>query len=729
MSISRFNAVEKASNRKAVEAVTPKQKVSEYYGENVFNRKAMQKYLSKETYKALTHAIDNGTPIDREIANHVAAGMRMWALEKGVTHYTHWFQPLTDGTAEKHDAFVEHDGNGGMIEEFSGKLLAQQEPDASSFPNGGLRNTFEARGYSAWDPSSPAFIVDDTLCIPTVFIAYTGEALDYKTPLIRSVEALNKAAKEVCNYFNEDVHKVITYLGWEQEYFLVDEELYSARPDLSLTERTLLGHESAKNQQLDDHYFGAIPSRVQEFMKDLEVECYKLGIPVKTRHNEVAPNQFELAPIYEECNLANDHNQLLMSVMKRVSRRHNFRVLLHEKPFMGVNGSGKHCNWSMGTDTGINLFSPGKDREDNLRFITFVVNTLMAVYKFNGLLKASIASATNAHRLGANEAPPAIISSFLGTQISEVLDKFENSSIEDAIEVDDKKRLSLGFGQIPELLLDNTDRNRTSPFAFTGNRFEFRAPGSSVNCGSAMLAVNSAVAYQLQQFKKDVEALQAAGKSKEVAIFETLKAYIKESKPIRFDGNGYCDEWKAEAARRGLDCENSVPLQYDAYLKPEVIRMFRETGVLSEKELEARNEVKWEIYIKKVQIEARVLGDLSMNHIIPVVLHYQSLLLSNITKLKETFSPEEYEDLSAEPRRLVRKLSKHVNAVSRMTDEMIEARKKANVITDYRSKAIAYHDTVVPFLDDIREHIDELELMVDNQMWPLPKYRELLFIR
>ena len=729
MSISRFNAVEKASNRKAVEAITPKQKVSEYYGENVFNRKAMQKYLSKETYKALTHAIDNGTPIDREIANHVAAGMRMWALEKGVTHYTHWFQPLTDGTAEKHDAFVEHDGNGGMIEEFSGKLLAQQEPDASSFPNGGLRNTFEARGYSAWDPSSPAFIVDDTLCIPTVFIAYTGEALDYKTPLIRSVEALNKAAKEVCNYFNEDVHKVITYLGWEQEYFLVDEELYSARPDLSLTERTLLGHESAKNQQLDDHYFGAIPSRVQEFMKDLEVECYKLGIPVKTRHNEVAPNQFELAPIYEECNLANDHNQLLMSVMKRVSRRHNFRVLLHEKPFMGVNGSGKHCNWSMGTDTGINLFSPGKDREDNLRFITFVVNTLMAVYKFNGLLKASIASATNAHRLGANEAPPAIISSFLGTQISEVLDKFENSSIEDAIEVDDKKRLSLGFGQIPELLLDNTDRNRTSPFAFTGNRFEFRAPGSSVNCGSAMLAVNSAVAYQLQQFKKDVEALQAAGKSKEVAIFETLKAYIKESKPIRFDGNGYCDEWKAEAARRGLDCENSVPLQYDAYLKPEVIRMFRETGVLSEKELEARNEVKWEIYIKKVQIEARVLGDLSMNHIIPVVLHYQSLLLSNITKLKETFSPEEYEDLSAEPRRLVRKISKHVNAVTRMTDEMIEARKKANVITDYRSKAIAYHDTVVPFLDEIREHIDELELMVDNQMWPLPKYRELLFIR
>ena len=729
MSISRFNAVEKASNRKAVEAITPKQKVSEYFGENVFNRKAMQKYLSKETYKALTYAIDHGIPIDREIANLVAAGMRMWALEKGATHYTHWFQPLTDGTAEKHDAFVEHDGNGGMIEEFSGKLLAQQEPDASSFPNGGLRNTFEARGYSAWDPSSPAFIVDDTLCIPTVFIAYTGEALDYKTPLIRSIEALNKAAKEVCHYFNEDVDKVITYLGWEQEYFLIDEDLYSARPDLSLTERTLLGHESAKNQQLDDHYFGAIPSRVQEFMKDLETECYKLGIPVKTRHNEVAPNQFELAPIYEECNLANDHNQLLMSVMKRVARRHNFRVLLHEKPFKGVNGSGKHCNWSMGTDTGINLFSPGKNREDNLRFITFVVNSLMAVYKYNSLLKASIASATNAHRLGANEAPPAIISSFLGTQISDILDRFENCSIEDAIEVDDKKRLHLGFGQIPELLLDNTDRNRTSPFAFTGNRFEFRALGSSANCGSAMLALNSAVAYQLRLFKQDVEALRAQGKSKEAAIFEVLKAYIKESKPIRFDGNGYSEEWKEEAERRGLDCESSVPLQYDAYLKPEVVRMFEETGVLSRKELEARNEVKWEVYIKKVQIEARVLGDLSMNHIIPVVLHYQSLLLSNITKLKETFGVDEYEDLAAEPRRLVRKISKHVNAVTRLTDEMIEARKKANRITDMRTKAIAYHDTVAPYLDIIRSHIDELELMVDNQMWPLPKYRELLFIR
>ena len=729
MSISRFNAVEKASNRKAVEAHTPKQKVSEYYGENVFNRKAMQKFLSKETFKALTQSIDNGTPIDREVANHVAAGMKMWALEKGVTHYTHWFQPLTDGTAEKHDAFVEHDGNGGVIEEFSGKLLVQQEPDASSFPSGGLRNTFEARGYSAWDPSSPAFIVDDTLCIPTVFIAYTGEALDYKTPLIRSIEALNQAAMDVCHYFSDDVKKITAYLGWEQEYFLIDEDLYSARPDLSLTERTLLGHESAKNQQLDDHYFGAIPSRVQEFMKDLEVECYKLGIPVKTRHNEVAPNQFEFAPIYEECNLANDHNQLLMSIMKRVSRRHNFRVLLHEKPFKGINGSGKHCNWSMGTNTGINLFSPGKDREDNLRFITFIVNTIMAVYKYNALLKATIASATNAHRLGANEAPPAIISTFLGSQISDILNKFENSSIEDAIEVDDKKRLHLGFGQIPELLLDYTDRNRTSPFAFTGNRFEFRALGSSANCGSAMLALNSAVAYQLRQFKEDVEKLRANGKSKEVAIFEVLKGYIKESKAIRFDGNGYSDAWKEEAERRGLDCENSVPLQYDAYLKPEVVEMFEKTGVLNKKELEARNEVKWEIYIKKVQIEARVLGDLSLNHIIPVVIRYQTVLLENLTRLKETFSDEEYAELSEEPRRLIRKISSHITVVTKQVDKMIDARKKANQIADMRERAIAYHDTVAPFLDEIRGHIDDLELMVDNQIWPLPKYRELLFIR
>ena len=730
MSKMRFFALQELANRRPVKVDYPSEKLADYYGNHVFDRKKMQEYLPSEAYKAVINAIEKGTPINREMADMIANGMKNWAKTFNVTHYTHWFQPLTDGTAEKHDGFIEFGDDGNVIERFSGKLLIQQEPDASSFPNGGIRNTFEARGYTAWDVSSPAFIVDSTLCIPTIFISYTGEALDYKTPLLKALGAVDKAATEVCRMFDPNVKRIFANLGWEQEYFLVDTALYNARPDLCLTGRTLMGHSSAKDQQLEDHYFGSIPPRVTAFMKELEIECHKLGIPVKTRHNEVAPNQFELAPIFENANLANDHNQLLMSVMKRVSRRHNFRVLLHEKPFMGVNGSGKHCNWSMGTDTGINLFSPGKDREDNLRFITFVVNSLMAVYKYNALLKASIASATNAHRLGANEAPPAIISSFLGTQITEILDKFENCSIEDAIEVDDKKRLHLGFGQIPELLLDNTDRNRTSPFAFTGNRFEFRALGSSANCGSAMLALNSAVAYQLRQFKQDVETLRAEGKSKEAAIFEVLKAYIKESKPIRFDGNGYGDEWKEEAARRGLDCENSVPLQYDAYLKPEVIRMFKETGVLSEKELEARNEVKWEIYIKKVQIEARVLGDLSLNHIIPVAVRYQSLLLDNITKLKETFGGyPEYDDMSEEPRRLVRKIAGHICSVTRMVDEMVEARKKANRITDLRTKAIAYHDTVAPYLDEIRSHIDDLELMVDNQMWPLPKYRELLFIR
>jgi glutamine synthetase len=728
MSISRFNAVEKASNRKAIEVVTPKEKVSEYFGTNVFNRKAMKKYLSKGIFEQLTNAIDNGTPIDRHIANHVASGMRMWALEKGVTHYTHWFHPLTDGTAEKHDAFVEHDGQGGMIEEFSGKLLVQQEPDASSFPNGGLRNTFEARGYSAWDPSSPAFVVDDTLCVPTVFISYTGEALDYKTPLIRSVEALNEYAGKVCNYFYDDVKKITTFLGWEQEYFLVDIELYAARPDLSLTERTLMGHESAKNQQLDDHYFGSIPSRVQEFMKELEIESYKLGIPVKTRHNEAAPSQFELAPIYEECNLANDHNLLIMAVMKRVARKHNFRVLLHEKPFQGINGSGKHNNWSMGTDTGVNLFSPGKDQTENLRFITFVVNALMAVYKNNALLKASIASAGNEYRLGGYEAPPVILSSFLGSQISDILDKFENSAIEDAIQMDDKKGIKLGVGQIPELLLDNTDRNRTSSFAFTGNRFEFRAVGSSANCASSMLALNAAMAHQLKQFYTEVESLRVAGQTKEEAIFHVLKKCIKESKPVRFDGNGYSDEWREEAKARGLDCETSIPLQYDAYTTPETIAMFKDVNVLSEIELQARNEVKWEIYTKKVQIEARVLGDLSLNHIIPVVIRYQTILLENVARIQQIYG-EGFRAMAAEPMRLIEKIAGHINAVNSGVFNMVEARKTANRIEDAREKAIAYHDTVLPFLGEIRGHIDELELMVDNQMWPLPKYRELLFIR
>lgn len=725
MSTLRFNAVASASNRTPVEVKKPNKKTSEYYGEKVFNDKAMIKYLSKETYQAVQNAINKGGIVDRNLAEHVAAGIRMWALENGATHYTHWFQPLTEGTAEKHDAFVEHDGQGGLIEEFSGKLLAQQEPDASSFPSGGLRNTFEARGYSAWDPSSPAFLIGNTLCIPTVFISYTGEALDYKTPLLKSISALDKAATAVSHYFNPDVKKCYSYLGWEQEYFLVDEDLYAARPDLVLTGRTLMGHESSKNQQLEDHYFGAIPMRVQQFMKDLEYEAYALGIPVKTRHNEVAPNQFELAPIYEECNLANDHNQLIMSLMDRVARRHSFRILFHEKPFKGINGSGKHNNWSIGTNTGINLLSPGKDKVENLRFITFVVNILAAVHKNNAILKASISSATNAHRLGANEAPPAIISIFLGTQVSDILKKFEQSSVEDAIVVDAKKQIQLGVGQIPEILLDNTDRNRTSPFAFTGNRFEFRAVGSSSNCASAMLTLNASVAEQLKVFKQEVDTLIESGKAKEEALYEILKKYIKESAAIQFNGNGYSNEWKKEAERRGLNCETSVPLIYDAYTSEQSLKTFN--GILSEVELHARNEVKWETYTKKIQIESRVLGDLALNHIIPVAINYQSILLTNVAKLKEV--TEDYKALEAEQLRLIEKISKHVNAINAKVHEMTDARKAANVIEGEREKAIAYHDTVAPFLDGIRYHIDKLELIVDNEMWPLAKYRELLFIR
>jgi len=721
----RFKAVALASERKPIDVKKPKGKTSEYYGEKVFNRKAMTKYLSKETFDALHNAIDRGEPVNRNLAEHVAAGMRMWALENGATHYTHWFHPLTDGTAEKHDAFVEHDGMGGMIEEFEGKLLAQQEPDASSFPSGGLRNTFEARGYSAWDPSSPAFIVGDTLCIPTIFISYTGEALDYKTPLLKALYAVNRAATDVVQFFNKDVTRVQTNLGWEQEYFLVDEDLFMARPDLALTGRTLMSHESAKNQQLEDHYFGAIPVRVQKFMEELEYESYSLGIPVKTRHNEVAPNQFELAPIYEECNLAVDHNLLVMSIMDKVARKHSFRVLFHEKPFKGINGSGKHNNWSLTTNTGINLLSPGKDKVANLRFITFVVNILAAVHKNNALLKASISSATNAHRLGANEAPPAIISVFLGTQVSDILDKFEKSSVKDAITVDSKKQISLGVGQIPEILLDNTDRNRTSPFAFTGNRFEFRAVGSSANCASAMTALNSSVAEQLRTFKLEVDTLIGKGKSKDEALYEILKKYIKESRPIRFNGNGYSDEWKAEAKKRKLDCETSVPAIYDAYTSKQSIKTFE--GILSEIELHARNEVKWETYTKKIQIESRVLGDLALNHIIPVAISYQSILLTNVSKLKEI--SKDYEILGAEQLRLIEKVSTHVNAINAKVHEMIDARKAANNIESEREKAVAYHDNVAPYLDEIRYHVDKLELIVDNEMWPLAKYRELLFIR
>ncbi len=680
------------------------------------------------TYERITDCIDNGAPLDRETADIVAAGMKKWAIGMGVTHYTHWFHPLTEGTAEKHDAFVEHDGKGGMVEEFSGKLLIQQEPDASSFPNGGIRNTFEARGYSAWDPSSPAFIVGDTLCIPTVFIAYTGESLDYKAPLLKALEAVNKAATDVCHYFNPDVKKVYAYLGWEQEYFLVDEGLYAARPDLLLTGRTLMGHESSKNQQLEDHYFGAIPTRVMEFMKELEIESLKLGIPLKTRHNEVAPNQFELAPVFEECNLANDHNLLVMALMRKISRKHGFRVLLHEKPFKGINGSGKHNNWSLGTDTGILLMAPGKTPEENLRFITFIVNVLMAVYRHNGLLKASISSATNAHRLGANEAPPAIISSFLGTQLSKVLEHLEKSEPEDLM-LAGKQGMKLDIARIPELLIDNTDRNRTSPFAFTGNRFEFRAVGSEANCASAMLALNAAVAEQLKTFKTEVDAKIADGKETFAAILEVLRKDIKECKAIHFDGNGYSDEWKAEAARRGLDCETSVPVIFDNYLKESNVRMFESTGVMTRKELEARNEVKWETYTKKIQIEARVLGDLAMNHIIPTATRYQTSLIDNVYKMKDLFPADKASALSSRNLEIIEDIANRTNFIKEKVDEMVEARKVANKIESEREKAIAYHDKIVPMLEAIRYHIDKLELVVDDQIWTLPKYRELLFIR
>ena len=731
MSGLRFRVVSEAFNKKALQVNPPTENISEYYGRYVFGRKEMAKFLSNDCMQALVKAIDQGETLDRKIADEVAEGMKQWAMTHGATHYTHWFQPLTEGTAEKHDSFIEYaDAPGGeVIEKFSGKLLAQQEPDASSFPNGGIRNTFEARGYTAWDPSSPAFIVDDTLCIPTVFVAYTGEALDYKTPLLKAINAVDKAATAVCHYFDPSVKKVFSYLGWEQEYFLVDEGLYAARPDLLLTGRTLIGHESAKNQQLEDHYFGAIPARVQAFMKELEFEAYKYGIPCKTRHNEVAPNQFELAPIFGEMNLANDQNLLVMSIMNRIARKHGFRVLLHEKPFAGINGSGKHNNWSLGTNTGVGLFTPGKTAEENLQFITFLVNALMAVYKNNGLLKASIMTAQNAHRLGAGEAPPTIISAFLGSHLTEVLDKLEESNSEEAIVMGNKKQMKLGVAHIPEVLLDNTDRNRTSPFAFTGNRFEFRAVGSSANCASALIVLNTIMADQLNEFKTLVDEKIASGKPTNKAIFEVLKAYIKESKSIRFDGNGYSDEWRKEAAERGLDCETSVPKIYDVYTKESSIEMFSRTGVFSEKELEARNEVKWETYTKKLQIEARVLGDLCLNHIIPVATQYQSLLLDNVYKTKQIYREEKAEELCAHNMELIEKLSKHISIIKSNVDAMVEARKLANKIESEREKAIAYSETVLPYFSPIRANADELELIVDDELWPLPKYREMLFIR
>ena len=716
--------VEAALNHRAVDVKAPSARPSDYFGEKVFGRNVMRKYLDKPTYEALLSTMDNGTPLSLELADSVAAGMRQWALDNGADHYTHWFQPLTGGTAEKHDSFSDPDGKGLVIESFSGKVLAQQEPDASSFPNGGIRNTFEARGYSAWDPTSPAFIVDTTLCIPTVFIAYTGEALDYKVPLLRSMSAVDKAATAVCHYFDKNVNHVKTFLGWEQEFFLVDESLWAVRPDLVLTGRTLMGHESAKNQQLEDHYFGAIPSRVINFMRDLEYESLKLGIPLKTRHNEVAPNQFELAPVYEEANLANDHNQLLMTIMDKIARRHHFRVLLHEKPFKGINGSGKHNNWSLGTDTGVNLFSPGKTPSENLQFITFLVNVIAAVYKHNGLLKAAIMSATNAHRLGANEAPPAIISAFLGAQISGILDKLERSASDDAIRFDAKNVLKMsGVTQIPSILLDNTDRNRTSPFAFTGNRFEFRAVGSSDNCAEAIITLCSAAAEQLTEFKANVDARIEKGVKKDRAIYEELKRLIKACKAVHFDGNGYSDEWKQEAAKRGLDCETSAPLIFDHYLTPSSLKMFDNTGVFNKVELEARTEVKWETYTKKIQIEARVLGDITMNHIIPVASKYEAVLLDKAYKMKELGIKFDT-DLE-----LIRDIQHHTAILQKLVADMVEARRVANRLEDQREKAIKYHDTVAVYFDEIRDHIDKMEEVIDDQIWPLPKYRELLFIR
>ena len=725
----RFQVVAEAFKKKPLEVKAPAERPYEYFGKKVFNREKMYKYLPKDVYEKLIDVIDNGTRLDRSIADAVAAGIKQWAVENGVTHYTHWFQPLTEGTAEKHDSFIEHDGKGGMVEEFSGKLLVQQEPDASSFPSGGIRNTFEARGYSAWDPTSPVFIIDDTLCIPTIFISYTGEALDYKAPLLRTLHAVNVAATDVCHYFYPEVKKVQSNLGWEQEYFLVDEGLYSARPDLLLTGRTLMGHDSAKNQQMEDHYFGTIPDRVQAFMKDLEIQALELGIPCKTRHNEVAPNQFEVAPIFEDTNLAVDHNMLLMSLMKKVARKHGFRALLHEKPFAGINGSGKHNNWSLSTDTGVLLHAPGKTPVDNLRFVVFIVETLMGVYRHNGLIKASIMSATNAHRLGANEAPPAIISSFLGTQLSELLDHIERSDRDDQFSMAGKQGLKMDIPEIPELLIDNTDRNRTSPFAFTGNRFEFRAVGSEANCASAMIALNSAVAEALVSFKKRVDALVAGGTDLNSAIIKVLRDDIKTCKPIRFDGNGYSDEWVEEATRRGLDVEKSCPVIFERYLDESSIAMFESLGVMTRKELEARNEVKWETYTKKIQIEARVMGDLSMNHIIPVATHYQSQLLKNVQNMRSIFPTDKAESLNARNMKIIEEIAERTAIIEKGVDDLVNARKVANKIEDEHAKAIAYHDTVAPLMDSIRYHIDKLELVVEDDLWTLPKYRELLFIR
>ena len=727
MSNSRFRAVEEAFVRETVVAEPPARATSEYYGCNVFNRKNMRKYLSADTRQRVYESIEQGVTLSREVAEHVAAGMKRWAMDMGATHYTHWFQPLTGGTAEKHDSFAEPYGKGESLEEFTGKLLCQQEPDASSFPSGGLRNTFEARGYTAWDPSSPAFIMGDCLCIPTVFISYSGEALDYKAPLLKSETAVSKAAAEVLKYFGIEEDYVYSYLGWEQEYFLVDAALYAQRPDLIMAERTLVGHNSARNQQLEDHYFGSIPGRVIEFMKDLEFEGYKLGIPLKARHNEVAPNQFEVAPVFEQANLAIDHNLVLMALMKTVAEKHGFKVLLHEKPFAGVNGSGKHCNWSLGTGSGIGLMSPGKTDEENLRFLTFMANVLKAVYDNNALLKSCVLTASNAHRLGANEAPPAIISSFLGTQVTAAFNELLNSK--DMVKIEGKSGYSLGIPQIPQLLIDNTDRNRTSPFAFTGNRFEFRAVGSSANCSSAITVLNTITAYQLTQFKDAVDKRIAAGTPAMQAVLDETRETFRACQKVCFDGNGYSDEWKVEAAKRGLDCETSAPLMYDVITSPQTVKIYSETNVMTEVELKARSEINWEIYSKKIEIEVRVLADLTANHILPVATRYQSILLDNVAKMKEIFSEEEYEQVAAGEIQIIKDIAVHTSEARALAIEMEKICDEVIEDDCERSKAIGLHDKVIPYMDRIREHVDALEMIVDDDMWPLPKYRELLFIR
>ncbi|GAB1453875.1 glutamine synthetase III [Draconibacterium sp.] len=725
----RFKALAEVLNRKPVEIHREENLISDYYGTLVFNQPKMKKYLSKEAFKAVTDAVEKGTIIDRKMADQVAQGMKAWAIENGATHYTHWFHPLTDGTAEKHDAFIVHGADGSVIEAFSGNLLSQQEPDASSFPSGGIRQTFEARGYTAWDPSSPAFISETTLTIPTIFISYTGEALDYKTPLLRAIAAVDKAATAVCQYFDKNVTSVQTNLGWEQEFFLIDEALYIARPDMVLTGRTLMGHAASKDQQLDDHYFSSIPTRANRYMQDVENEAYKLGIPLKTRHNEVAPNQFEFAPIYEEANLANDHNQLVMDLMQKIARRHNFRVLFHEKPFKGINGSGKHNNWSLETNTGVNLYSPGKNPKSNLQFLTFVINALKAVHDGQDLLRASILTASNTHRLGANEAPPSILSVFLGTEISKMLDLMEEAVVDRKMTPDEKTALKLNIGRIPEIILDSTDRNRTSPFAFTGNRFEFRAVGSSANNASALIVLNALVANQLQKFQAAVEALVEKDVKKDEAIFQVLKDLIIQTKPIRFNGDGYSEDWVKEAEKRGLTNIKTVPDALEAYNRPEFKEMFMKLEIFNESEIHGRVEVEYEKFIMKIQIESRVLADMSLNHIVPIAIEYQTMLLENVKNMKKVFTAEEFKDFATSRIEHIKDIGSHILSIQSLQKEMIEARKSANVITDAVKKARAYDTLVKPYLEEIRTHIDKLELIVDDEKWPLPKYRELLFTR